>query len=164
MQPVLVDLDGTSDFLFVVRIRGRLLEAEHPVWTDMAIFDERVFRADYSDEHTLRFAVRALAFKLIGEMFIGCNEWNRLLEDELQVEPLSAQEAIVILLQYLTLDAKWRGEDLTPFVDGSFSLIAEDDGVLKARTKLAATLPPGRTVGNPMQASLVEPQQGGSAP
>ncbi len=163
MQPILVDLDGTAGFLYVVRIRGVLCEAAHPDACNLATFEHRVRRADYPNEADLRAAVRNLAMRLIDYLFADCAAWCEARGDVLHVEPLSTQEAIVILLQYLTLAAKHRGEDLTPYLDGSFSLIAEDDGVTKARAKLAANLPPGRTIGAPSASTPVEPQKGAAA-
>jgi len=164
MQPILIDLDGTCDFLFVVRIRGVLCEAVNPLHADMSVFDQRITRAGQACESDLRDAVGDLAKRLAAEMFRGCEAFERLIGSDAHArEPISRHEAIVLLCAFLSCAAKARGDDPTPFIDGSFSLIAEDDGVRNARMKLAASLPPGRTVGQPMPARPVEPQQGVAA-
>ncbi|GEM_PF-2126717 len=165
MQPVLVDLDGSAGFLYAVRIRGWICEAAHPDRADMSVFDRRVRRADHHDEKSLRAAVKKLALSMLDALFDHPKvaNWDLIKRNELQHEPISANDAKIILLQYLTLAAKHRGEDLTPYLDGSFSLIAEDDGVTKARAQLAASLPPGRTIGAPSAPTPVEPQKGAVA-
>ncbi len=160
MQPVLVDLDGTAGFLYVVRIRGVLCEAAHPDRVNMRILERRVQRANCPDEASLRAAVRDHVFKLLDVLFEKSTGWKSIRHGILDDEPISPNDATIILLQYLTLVATVRGEDLTPYVDGSFSLIAEDDGVTKARAKLAASLPPGRVIGAPAAPINTEPQQG----
>lgn len=166
MQPVLVDLDGTAGFLYVVRIRGVLCEAMHPDRVNMRILEQRIPRANFPDEASLRAAVKNHVFELLDVLFERSNGWNSIRRGVLKDEPISPNDGATILLQYLTLVAKQRGEDLTPYIDGSFSMIAEDDGVMKARAKLAASLPPGRVVGARATGEApanTEPQQGAAA-
>lgn len=159
MQNILIDLDGTADFLFAVRIRGVICEAAHPARVDMETLERRVKRADHPDEGELRRAVGLLAQRMVGAIFASCPAWQSLKEGALRDEPLSRQEAIVLVYQYLAVATKFTGGDVGPFAAGSFSLIAEDDGVTKARAAAAANLPAGRVVG----AAAEAPQKGEQA-
>lgn len=159
MQPILIDLDGTCDFLFAVRMRGVIVEANRPSDLIMEALSARVRRSDFPEESELRRQVGLLAQRLVGVIFDGRSEWTRLLDGLLRDEPLSRHEAIVLIYQYLAVATKFRGGDVTPYTNGSFSLIAEDDGVTLARQRAAESLPPGRVIGKP----TTEPQQGAPA-
>ncbi len=158
MQPILIDLDGTSDFLFAVRIRGVICEAAHPARADMEVLQRRVKRAEHPDEAELRRAVGLLAQRMVEAIFAPCAAWQSLKGGALKEEPLSRQEAIVLVYQYLAVATKFTGGDVGPFATGSFSLIAEDDGVTKARAAAAANLAEGRTIG-----AAAAPQEGEQA-
>lgn len=167
MQPILIDLDGTCDFLFAVRMRGVIVEANRPSDRIMEALSARVRRSDFPEESELRRQVGLLAQRLVVVIFGGCSEWTRLLDGPLRDEPLSRHEAIVLIYQYLAVATKFRGGDITPYANGSFSLIAEDDGVTLARQRAAESLPPGRVVGaratGAGEAPATEPQQGAPA-
>lgn len=167
MQPVLIDLDRLTDFLFVVRIRGYLCEAVNPLRIDMAIFDERICRADHPSEKELRRAVEDLANRMLDAMFGECEAWQTLREDVLPGAPLSYFESTVVIMQFLMATTQAIGGDLTAFAQGGFSLIREDDETIRwrqrnadAAKRAAANLPPGRVIGQP---STTAPQTGDAA-
>lgn len=147
MQPILIDFDGTADFLMAVRLRGELCQTINPLRADMSIFDQRVKRADHQSTEDLRFAVGKLAREMATAVFAGDVQFARLRSDNFKGEPLSRYECVVLVQTFLGLAAQARGQDPRPYLDGSFSLIAEDDGVTRARAQAAANLPPGRVIG-----------------